>query len=41
MTNKIDLNNIPENFVITYYANKHNKIKPKTISPIPMYRTKL
>ena len=26
MTNKIDLNNIPENFVITYYANKHKKI---------------
>ena len=26
MTNKIDLNNIPENFVITYYAKKHKKI---------------
>ena len=26
MTNKVDLNNIPENFVITYYANKHKKI---------------
>ena len=26
MTNKLDLNNIPENFVITYYANKHKKI---------------
>mgnify|MGYP003119974249 FL=1 len=26
MTNKIDLNNIPENFVITYYADKHKKI---------------
>ena len=25
MTNKIDLNNIPENFVITYYAKKHKK----------------
>jgi hypothetical protein len=26
MTNKVDLNNIPENFVITYYAKKHKKI---------------
>ena len=26
MTNKVDLNNIPENFVITYYAKKHGKI---------------
>ena len=26
MTNKVDINNIPENFVITYYANKHKKI---------------
>ena len=26
MTNKIDINNIPENFVITYYAKKHKKI---------------
>jgi hypothetical protein len=26
MTNKINLNNIPDYFVITYYAKKHNKI---------------
>ena len=25
-TKAVDLNNIPENFVITYYANKHKKI---------------
>ena len=26
MTNKIDLNNIPNNFVVTYFANKHKKV---------------
>ena len=26
MTNTIDLNNIPENFVITYFAKKHKKV---------------
>ena len=26
MTNKIDINNIPDNFVVTYFAKKHNKI---------------
>jgi len=25
-TKAVDLNNIPENFVITYFAKKHNKI---------------
>ena len=25
-TKAVDLNNIPENFVITYYAKKHKKI---------------
>ena len=24
MTNKIDLNNIPDNFVVTYFAKTHN-----------------
>ena len=26
MTNKIDLNNIPNNFMVTYFANKHKKV---------------
>ena len=26
MTNKIDLNNIPDNFMVTYFANKHKKV---------------
>ena len=26
MTNKIDINNIPYNFVVTYFAKKHNKV---------------
>ena len=26
MTNKIDINNIPDNFVVTHYANKHKKV---------------
>ena len=26
MTNKIDINNIPDNFVVTYYAKKHEKV---------------
>ena len=26
MTNKVDINNIPDNFVVTYFAKKHNKI---------------
>ncbi len=26
MTNTIDINNIPDNFVVTYFAKKHNKV---------------